>query len=162
MLIGCLGNEKILAKPKNRLPISLVQMQFAGSIGMVSLGYFKTGLRERIKVGVMGGYTPEEFGGKRLGSITLKFGYTPIRFLIKNRLEWKPIAAGIFLTQHLGENLHLRWPKQYKRGYYYWTNSLRQHAFVATHINYLLKKGLFKRLDFIQNLTPMICMYTAI
>ncbi|MCE3279615.1 MAG: hypothetical protein K0S44_1806 [Bacteroidetes bacterium] len=118
-------------KKESILPMTAGTIQFAGSTGFLTAGFFKGTKSERVQVGLLYGYTPEIFGG-HLHSLSLKFIYNPVRFDLGRNFYSEPVQAGIFACQNFGKNLDLTWPSQYPSDYYWWTASLRGHVFLST------------------------------
>ncbi|MBC7487366.1 MAG: hypothetical protein H7282_11500 [Cytophagaceae bacterium] len=51
-------------------------IQYAGSIGFLSLGYYKHIAKDKISIGLVYGFTPKNLG-RPLGSLSLKVRYDP-------------------------------------------------------------------------------------
>ena len=122
-------------------------MQYAGSIGWLTAGYFRQSTNEKIELGLLYGYTPESLGGE-IHSLALKFIYEPLQINISNRFQLEPIQTGIFIVQNFSNNLYLSWPDKYDRGYYWWTNSLRFHVFLGVQAGYILDDRMVRKISF--------------
>jgi hypothetical protein len=121
------------------LPTDGFSLQYAGSIGFMSAGYFRQTHNLHHEFSFIYGYTPQSLGGP-LSGITLKYTYNPLRFRIANSLQWDPIQAGMFITAWFGENLDLAWSAKYPKGYYWWQSSLRKHAFISSQLSFVKKR----------------------
>jgi hypothetical protein len=129
-------------KPKFGMPV--LSAQFAGSVGLGSIGYHRIFCKDKLMLGIVYGNTPKRFGG--IHSFSIKFKYSPFRIPISKRLILEPIQPGLFIFQNLGENIKLTWPSQYNGGYYWWGKSLRQHVFLSTQVSWKLQKTYFRNI----------------
>jgi len=120
------------------LPMSVAAVQYAGSIGWLTMGYFRQSTNKKIELGLLYGYTPEALGGE-IHSIALKFIYEPYRMAIKNSFQIEPIQTGLFVTQNFTKNLYLGWPDKYDPGYYWWTCSTRFHVFLGNQVSWMIQ-----------------------
>lgn len=124
---------------------AVLNAQYAGSIGLFSIGYFKPLAAEKLELGLLYGHTPKRFGGP-LHSFTLKFLYSPWRIKAGERFLLEPFQPGLFVAQHFGNNLAMRWPRdQYPRQYYWWPRSLRTHIFVSAALSIRSASRSFQR-----------------
>ena len=126
-------------------PTAALSLQYAGSIGWLSAGYFRQTNNEKIELGFVYGFTPKFVGGN-INTIGLKFIYNPIKIQVNNTISFEPIQTGFFITQNFGHNLHIKWPDQYEEQYYNWTNSTRFHIFLSTQASYTLNTKRVKKI----------------
>ena len=126
-------------------PTEALSLQYAGSIGWLSAGYFRGTKNEKIEFGFVYGFTPKFVGGN-INTIGLKFIYNPIKIQVNNTISFEPIQTGFFITQNFGHNLHIKWPDQYEEQYYNWTNSTRFHIFLSTQASYTLNTKRVKKI----------------
>lgn len=124
-------------------PKSAFTLQYAGSTGFMTIGFSK--VATKLELGILYGNIPHSLGGVNY-SVSLKVAYTPFRFGKKIRME--PVQIGTFPCQNFGKNLGLRWEKQYPKGYYWWTRSLRFHCFISSQISYAIAKKQADRIAF--------------
>lgn len=128
-------------------PQTAITGQYAGSIGMYSIGYSKITPNKKIELGLLYGKIPK-FAGTEHRTLSLKFTYNPIHYNINTRFTFEPIQMGVFLCQNFGENSSLFWGKQYPKGYYWWSKSLRIHGFVSTQLSYkMIESKSFDRIS---------------
>jgi len=130
---------------KKHFPVSAVSLQYAGSIGWMSTGYFIENAKKKIELGLLYGYTPD-FAGGELHTATLKFIYKPIIFYPIPGVGIEPLNTGVFISQHFGRNLYISWPEKYSAGYYWWNPSTRTHFFISSQANFELQRKFVKRL----------------
>lgn len=131
---------------QNLLQHGAIGVQYAGSVGFLSAGYFKNNTKDKLSIGLVYGYTPKQLGGP-LGSLSLKFRYNPFHLRLYKHLYWDPIQAGIFLAQNFGKNIDFKWGGKYPKGYYWWGSSFRQHVFFSTQLAMELQKGRFSKVS---------------
>jgi hypothetical protein len=132
---------------KKILPTSVAGIQFAGSIGWLSAGYYRQAANKKIELGLLYGYTPEFAGGK-IHTIALKFIYEPFRLNVKPDIQIEPLQAGVFFTQNFARNLFISWPEKYNAAYYNWISSLRFHVFFGSQVSYILNDKVVQKISF--------------
>jgi len=119
-------------------------IQYAGSIGFLSMGYYKHSPKDKVSIGLVYGFTPKNAGGP-LGSLSLKVRYDPFHLKVHRYISIEPVQIGFFLAQNFGKNIDFRWSHKYPKGYYWWGSSFRQHAFVSTQVSFMIPKGYFSK-----------------
>lgn len=120
---------------KKILPRTMLSIQYAGSTGLGTVGYFKAGKKEKLELGLLYGFTPAFVGGP-LHSLSLKLIYNPFRIKIREFLISEPIQGGVFISQNFGSALETKWGSQYPDKYYWWHPSQRYHLFFSTSLAY--------------------------
>lgn len=115
-------------------PKSAVNLQYAGSTGFATAGFFKVSRRDKIELGILYGYLPASLGGGN-HSLSLKLLYNPFQFLVTKRIQLEPLQLGSFICQNFNEDLGLSWGPEYEKGYYWWTRSLRFHLFAGGQVS---------------------------
>lgn len=115
-----------------------VSLQFAGSVGFLSVGYFHRTPKDKLELAAIYGYTPKVFGGP-LHSTSLKLSFSPFHLKVGEHFSLEPIQVGAFVAKNFGKNLYLLWPEKYPKHYYWWSNSIREHAFASIQATYHLK-----------------------
>ncbi|MBK5286570.1 MAG: hypothetical protein JJE25_14335 [Bacteroidia bacterium] len=135
------------SEKKKILPTAGAGIQFAGSIGWLSAGYFRQSANKKIELGFLYGYTPV-FAGGNIHTIALKFIYEPFRINVKPDIQIEPIQAGVFFTQNFAKNLYISMPEKYKAGYYKWISSLRIHVFLGLQVSYILNDKVVQKISF--------------
>lgn len=135
------------SEKKKFFPTSAVGIQFFGSIGWLSAGYYRQSANKKLELGFSYGYTPE-FAGGRIHSLVLKFIYEPFRINIKPYFQIEPLQTGIFLSKNFGKNLHFSWPDKFVGGYYWWPNSMLVHIFLSMQASYVLNDRFVQKISF--------------
>jgi hypothetical protein len=126
-------------------PTTALSAQFAGSVGLVSFGYWGLRPAQKLELGIIYGNTPMTFGGQ-LHKDSLKLIYNPFHVSFSPRLRFDPVQASFFFTNWWGENLHSSWSSRYPKGYYWWQSSLRKHIALSTQFNYIINRNKLDRL----------------
>lgn len=116
---------------KKTFPGRTVDLQYAGSIGTVSIGTLRHTRNDRIGVGLSVGHVPRSEGGP-LNSYTLRFQYDPWRVEIGKDWTWHPVQMGAFIAYTTGRDLRASWPGHFEKGYYWWSPNFRQHPYLRT------------------------------
>jgi hypothetical protein len=132
---------------RNWLPRkSYVSLQYAGSIGTVSAGYFRASQNNKFEIGLTYGYLPKTLGGE-IHTIALKTNFNPFRIIIKEQIMIEPIQVGSFVTQNFGKDLSLYWSgAQYPDDYYWWSRSVRIHLYLGSQMSYKIKHKYIDRI----------------
>ena len=128
------------------LPTSVAVVQYAGSIGWLSAGYFRQSFNEKIELGLLYGNTPESKGGE-IHALVFKIIYEPLQINLNEKFQIEPIQAGVFIVQNFSNNLHMKWPDKYDKGYYWWTNSMRFHVFLGAQAGYVLDNPVIRKIS---------------
>lgn len=110
-------------------------VQYAGSIGLYSIGGAAVTDRDKLELGLMFGDLPYAFGGP-VKTFTFKLRYNPFRIRLYKSLVFEPVQTGFFLTQNFADNLDVLWGSKYPKGYYWWPRSLRSHVFLSAQLSY--------------------------
>jgi len=140
---GSLQSQSLLGR---KLPHQGVSLQFAGSVGFLSAGYYRRTEKEKIELSLIYGHTPRVFGGP-LHSVSFKFLYSPFRIGFLHRFSFEPLQAGIFIAQNFGRNLYVTWPDKYPSHYYWWPNSLREHVFASSQVSFSPTHTAFEKIS---------------
>ena len=126
-------------------PKSAVNLQYAGSTGFATAGFFKVSRRDKIELGILYGYLPASLGGEN-HSLSLKLLYNPFQLQVSKHIQLEPLQIGTFMCQNFNKNLGLSWGPEYEKGYYWWTRSLRFHIFASGQVSYKLNTKHIDRL----------------
>lgn len=149
LLIFLFSGQLLFAQSEKKkiFPTSAVAVQYAGSIGWLSAGYFRQSTNKKFELGLIYGYTPESLGGE-IHSFALKLIYEPFTIAVTPQLQIEPLQTGIFVTQNFSNNLFWSWSDKYDRGYYWWTNSMRFHFFLGTQASCVFNHKVVEKISF--------------
>lgn len=114
------------------------KMQFAGSIGMVSLGTGWTyGKKKQWETDLMFGFLPKFESERHKLVFTVKQSYVPWRLRVKES-AWvvQPLSCSMFLSSVLNEKFWTREPDRYPKGYYGFSTRIRANLSLGQRIMY--------------------------
>lgn len=123
----------------NTITPNHINLQYAGSIGFLSLGAGYDLFNEKAELSFHVGYVPESLGGE-LTMAAIKFHYKPFNIPVGDKILIKPFNPVFFPSYTIGENFDLQFDApQYRKGYYFWSSALRLHLGASTEIKLLSK-----------------------
>lgn len=140
-LLLLLGTLKIFAQGIKSLIPDAANIQFAGSIGFISVGAgYELFNNKRGNLDFNYGYVPASKGGQ-LHIITAKFAYRPFEIRIRNIAKIYPINPGMFISYTINKDLPIKFSgSQYQNGYYWWSPALRPHLSFSSEIEFNMEK----------------------
>jgi hypothetical protein len=121
-------------KPRNWLLPDFVTLQYAGSIGFVSLGTGYATLQDRINIEVLFGVVPRFTGSEPMETITMKFTGSIIRTRLNEKITLTPLTAGLYFCYTPGKEFSSDLPSWYPDGYYWWSEAVRVNIFIGGNI----------------------------
>ena len=110
--------------------------QFAGSIGVVSLGTGWTyGKKQQWETDLFLGFLPKFEGDRHKVVFTVKQSYVPWRLRVKES-PWvvQPLSCSFFLSSVLNEKFWTREPDRYPKGYYGFSTRIRANLSLGQRI----------------------------
>jgi hypothetical protein len=102
--------------PKHKNP-TIVQLQYAGNMGLVSAGIGKSFFNERLSACFIYGYLPKHTNGVTVHTLALKTYYTPIRKSIGKRSSVEGYC-GASIIRGIAKNTYVKYPSHYPDDYY--------------------------------------------
>lgn len=119
-----------------------LKVQYAGNIGLVSVGLGKEFCNDKLSFDLNYGYLPESVNGVRVHTFALKPALMVKKFNLSGFMSHCYIGASF--NYGITANTYLRYPDYYPKGYYY-TNALHVNPFLGMGIRLTpLKKKLGK------------------
>lgn len=113
---------------------TIITMQYAGSIGYMSIGGGITSKTQKVQHELLYGFVPKAYGGP-LDKITYKFTYMPVKWQVSKKIAWMPLNPTAFASYNIGKDYSLQPSyKKYDDDYYWWSPALRFHFGVNTAI----------------------------
>lgn len=136
----------------NRLIPHYQKIQYAGSMGLISLGCgWDYGKREQWETDFFLGYLPRFDGDKGHLTITIKENYIPWRFLIrKSRWAIEPFTVSLYMNKIFGDEFWTREPDKYPDGYYGLATNTRINLAFGQRFDFKIKPI---------GLSDRICLY---
>ena len=114
------------------------KVQYAGSIGVVSLGlgwhYGKK--HHRWETDFMVGYLPRFESATPKVTLTLKQSYIPFRLNLYGNMKFEPLSCGIFFNTILGHRFWTKEPAKYPHHYYGFPTRIRTNIFIGERLRY--------------------------
>jgi len=116
-------------------------VQYAGSIGYVSIHTGYNFFHDKTDLSFHYGYVPEAKGGE-LHISAVKFEYRPFSIKLGDKLIFHPLNPVVFLSYTFGKNFGLSFDRdQYPKGYYFWSPALREHLGLSTELKLMGDKS---------------------
>lgn len=114
------------------------KMQFAGSIGIVSVGTGWTyGRKEQWETDIMLGFLPKFESEHNKAVLTLKESYVPWKLRIgKSGWVIQPLSCSLYFSSILDSQFWTREPDRYPRGYYGFSTRVRANLSLGQRIMY--------------------------
>lgn len=121
-------------------------LQFAGSMGMLSLGPSWTyGKKKNWETEFLIGYLPRFYGKKGYVTMTLKENYIPwdIPLFPKQNSKWviNPLTASLYINKIFGESFWSHLPDRYPTKYYEVATNLRVNLALGSQLTFNLSKN---------------------
>lgn len=115
-------------------------VQFAGSIGMFSIGAgWHYGRGDHWETEILFGYLPRSNGSPHHYTLTAKQRYIPWHIPLSTRSQrwvFEPLTTGLFINTIFGEGFWRHAPSKYTKGYYGFNTKLRYNIYVGQRIRY--------------------------
>lgn len=131
------------AKYKRYLP-DYVKLQFAGGIGLISLGVGYSFLKHKLDVSYFYGYVPKFVSTDDLHSVSLQITAKLLRYKVSKTVEILPLNFGWFIHHTFGSEYWIKLPSNYPEKYYWWSPGRNSGVFLGGEI----------RTRFLSNKTP--------
>lgn len=117
-----------------------VGIQYAGSIGWMSVGGSYDMFTERLRAGLQYGYVPKKMGGG-LHLLSASVLYRPMKFEVFDAVTVNPLDIGMKAVYHFGDQFYINWPERFPQGYYWWKSALRLHLLTESSVTVKLKNA---------------------
>lgn len=125
----------------NRLIPKQMKLQFAGSMGMISLGSgWVYGKKLQWETDMFVGFIPQIENMKGHMTATLKQTYTPFRIELNEDFTYEPLTTGIYLNKIFGTYFWNKLPDKYPNNYYFWATNTRFNIFLGQAVSYKMRK----------------------
>ncbi|WP_207433781.1 hypothetical protein [Sabulibacter ruber] len=126
----CFGQEKELSS-------FYLKTQFAGDIGLVSVGVGKQSFNRKLETDVSVGYLPKKIGGDHLFTAALKSTLLPFRPVRIRKVDWHAFSTGMQLSYTFGDDFFAseRYLSRYPNRYYRFSTALHLYFFAGGQVN---------------------------
>lgn len=136
------SNSKELKKTAFNLVPSSYMIQYAGSMGLISLGTgWDYGNQKQWSTDFLVGYVPKYDTDRAKLTLTLRQSYTPWKVHIQKRVTYHPLRTGVYLNTTLGKQFWYKEPDKYPNSYYKFSTRLRINIFVGQDFSYKIKSN---------------------
>lgn len=119
--------------------------QFAGSMGVISIGPGWNYAKDKLETDLLIGFIPKFSDRKRKMTLTIKQNYMPWRKHYGTDWIFEPLACGIYINSILDNRFWAAEPGKYPSGYYKFSTKIRFHVFVGQRITFKLSEGKKRR-----------------
>lgn len=121
----------------NRIIPTMGITQFAGNMGLVSLGAgWDHGLRGQWETSLLAGMIPKEEGRKRYITVTVKETYIPWSIQVNDRCSFEPFTCGLYLNSIISRDFWVREPDHYPNSYYGFSTKIRANIFIGESLTF--------------------------
>lgn len=121
----------------NKLIPSYSKLQFAGGMGLVSVGTgWEYGKNRQWETDLLLGIIPKHSSKRAKVTLTIKQNFTPWRMPLRGRFALEPLSTGLYLNTVFGGEFWMKNPDRYPQGYYWFSTRLRIHVFVGQRIRF--------------------------
>jgi len=126
----------------DRLMPSYWKLQYAGSMGFVSLGLgWEYGKHRQWETDVLFGYIPRRGSIESHQTFTLKENYIPWRCCVfSGKMRLEPLETGIYASRIFGDEFWYKSPNRYPTGYYSLATNLRFNIFLGQRIRFSIDR----------------------
>lgn len=134
------GSVLPYSKLWNSLTPKYAKAQFAGSIGMLSMGVGWDYGKGRWETDALFGLIPRNSDKHAMVTFTLKQNYLPWKINLNDDIFFEPLNCGLFLNTLLDGDFWVKEPDRYPKGYYGFSTKVRIHVFVGERLTYKFKR----------------------
>lgn len=119
------------------------KLQFAGSIGLISLGMgWDYGKRDQWETDFLIGFIPRFSSNEAKVTLTLKQNYIPwTNVYLAKRWSFDPLTTGIYVNTVLDDAFWVKEPDRYPSNYYKFSTRVRFHVFIGQRLTFGLDRS---------------------
>ncbi|KAA3440349.1 hypothetical protein [Rufibacter hautae] len=123
--------------PAQELSPYYVKTQFAGDIGLVSVGVGRQSFNRKLETDLSFGYLPKKVGGDHLLTVALKSSLLATKPVKIEKVDWYPVTTGVQLSYTFGDEYFAseRHLSRYPNRYYRFSTALHLYFFVGGQVN---------------------------
>lgn len=132
-------NEKKSLLWKRLIP-EYSKIQYAGSMGMLSVGTGWLYGKKHWETDILAGYTPTDSRRPDLFTLTLKQNYIPWWINLSEVVSIEPVVTGLYLNAIVNDrNLWASNPSRYPKNYYWHSNRYKLNIFLGQRLKFNLQ-----------------------
>lgn len=127
-------------KPTKDFLPDFYAVQYAGSIGLASVGTGWDLFHNQVRLSTHFGHLPRAQGGE-LNTISLKMMFPGFQRNYKN-VEFRFLQSGFMVSYVTGDDFSTRWSSErYPKGYYWWSTAWRSYLIFEHSITFNVKSN---------------------
>ena len=131
---------------------SYIKAQFAGSMGLISIGTgWSYGRNKQWESDVLFGFVPKYSTKRSKMTMTIKQNFIPWNVSISDKINLKPFYTGLYVNTIFDDDFWGKQPDKYSNGYYGFSTKIRFNVFIGQGWEYKFnsqKNLLFKSATF--------------
>ena len=135
-------NEAVKTKEstlREKLAPKYTKIQYAGSMGIFSMGGGWLYGKNHWETDILAGYVPTESQRPSLFTLTFKQNYIPWSIDLSKRVSVEPLITGFYINTILNDKeLWTSNPDRYPKGYYWHSERFRFNIFVGQRLKFNL------------------------
>jgi hypothetical protein len=150
LIAVALEGQEVSDRKVSQFAPNSVRLQYAGYIGMLSLGSTWTFKDDKISLEYSFGYSPKQDAEKAIYTNAAKILFTPnLDFNVGNKVNIQPLTIGIASSYTFGNRFgKYRDSDQYPNGYYWWSTSVRVGMVYQAEATMAIKSRYIQRIGF--------------
>lgn len=117
-----------------------VKLQFAGSMGMLSVGPGWNYGKNHWETDLLFGLVPRNTDRHAMATMTLKQNYIPWHIGAGEHFTIEPLSCGMYVNTLFDRDFWVKNPERYPKGYYTFSTRIRMHVFLGERLTLHLKK----------------------
>jgi hypothetical protein len=123
-----------------------VKFQFAGGIGLISVGFGYESKNKKVEGDFYYGYVPEKRGGVEIHTVSSKPSWFPLKKVRYKGVGVRPLSLGTWVNYTFGKQYFLFSPENYPYNYYKFPTAMHMGAFIGGQVE--VSKSKRKKLSF--------------
>ena len=125
----------------NRIIPTMYIAQFAGNMGLVSIGLgWDHGARGQWETALLAGFIPKEEGHKKYATVTVKETFTPWSIRVNDSFAFEPLTCGLYFNSIISRNFWVKEPDHYPNSYYGFSTKIRANVFIGECFTFYTSK----------------------
>lgn len=110
------------------------KLQYAGSMGMFSLGTGWNYGHDHWETDIWLGLVPRYSDRQTMATFTLKQHYIPWHIPLGDKYSVSPLRCGLYINTLLDRDFWVKNPEKYPQGYYTFSTRVRAHVFIGQSV----------------------------
>ena len=124
-----------------------LKLQFAGGIGLASIGVGYTSRKDKVEYDLYYGYVPPLVGGVRIHSLSAKLTWAPVPLINLNKISVKPLTTGLVVNYNFGKQYFGFKPEFYPFNYYGYPTNIHLATFIGGAVDHkYIKRHTLKKI----------------